>query len=915
MKRLLDAGALDRLRSGVEAAIAAVGTGLLRHRSNGRLRVALQDERLDRQEYYRQLLRLVYRLVFLFVAEARDALPQPAASEQARERYLCFYSMRRLSRLAGCCHGEAGDDLWQDLRMVMEKLYEGCPRLALPGPGSFLWSPEACPWLMQSECAGEDLLDAIRSLCFARVGKKVGESGRGSAVVDWRTVGAEELGSVYEILLELDPRIDHEAGTFALHSAAAGHERKTTGSYYTPSLLVECVLDSALDPVLEEAVARPNPEEALLSLRICDPACGSGRFLLAAARRMANRLAQVRTDEEEPSSGEIRRALRDVVGRCLYGVDLNPMAVELCRLGLWMEAPKPGRPLSFPDAHIKCGNALLGVTPALMARGIPDDAFRPVEGDDREVATRLRLRNRQERKGRQTSDRAADGTHQEIDPRQPPNHLAENGQARFLADAWCAAFFWPKQRGEPEEAAITEELWRRMQQDVSAAPHATRREVRRLAKEHRFFHWHLAFPQVFRKGCDTASRESASGGEPAGWTGGFDCVLGNPPYGKPPSASQLGSSLLGYRFSKGWRLTNVASLFIAIAALACRDLGHLSFVLPKSLTYVEGYSKTRESLLRAGSLLSLIDVRRAFKSVGLEQIILSFRRGPAQDRPFSTWRLERGETTWISDVSSGLCQELQMWPIYLEERHQEVLRTIKAQSEPLHRLCTKIDGRVQIFRGVGFQSRSQYHAQPGDPSAVQLLGGRNITGFVVWSPEDEPYRLCKMDHPDLEHDRRMLRQLTTRIVCKNVVSSDVKVEATILRPDQLTLDTINNILIDPCCGTPLEYITAVLNSSLSSWYLRNVLFNQSGLTMHLDKHYLGSIPVPRWHDDCWQRKILALSEQLLRTEARKFRKGVTNITSVQGRSRARIDKLLIRGLGIPLELAYPFRGPWPPLNG
>src|SRR5581483_6789349 len=169
--------------------------------------------------------------------------------------------------------------------------------------------------------------------------------------------------------------------------------------------LISCLLDTALDPVLDEAAGRG--EEAILELEVCDPACGSGHFLVAAAHRIAKRLAALRTGDEEPSPEATRAALRDVVSRCLYGVDANPLAVELCKVSLWLEALDPGRPLSFLDAHVKCGNSLLGTTAELMAQGIPDDAFKALEGDDKEVAKALRAQNRREREGQLSLEDAA----------------------------------------------------------------------------------------------------------------------------------------------------------------------------------------------------------------------------------------------------------------------------------------------------------------------------------------------------------------------------------------------------------------------------------------------------------------------------------------------------------------------------
>ena len=184
----------------------------------------------------------------------------------------------------------------------------------------------------------------------------------------------------------------------------AGTERKQTGSYYTPPELVRELVDSALVPVMEERLAAAktakNKEDALLALRVCDPASGSGHFLLAAARRIARELAKVRSGEEEPTPTEYRTAIRDVVRNCIYAVDKNPLAVDLCKVALWIEGHAAGLPLGFLDHHIKCGDSLVGVCelPVLM-EGIPDAAYKTVTGDDSAAAKHYRQRNRKERGG------------------------------------------------------------------------------------------------------------------------------------------------------------------------------------------------------------------------------------------------------------------------------------------------------------------------------------------------------------------------------------------------------------------------------------------------------------------------------------------------------------------------------------
>jgi hypothetical protein len=516
--------ALDKLRDGVQKALACLGTGFLRARGNRALQDALATGKLSTQDYYRQLLRLAYRLIFLFVAEDRGVLLDPAATPEARLRFERFYSTARIRRLADRRRGGPHPDLWQALRLTMDQLDNGYPDLAMPALGSFLWSRGACADLLAAELPNEALLDALRAMCTL-------QDGNVRRPVSWALIASDELGSVYESLMELHPRVNREAGTFELVTAA-GHERKTTGSYYTPSSLVDCLLDSALDPVLAEAAAAPNPEKAILDLKVCDPACGSGHFLVAAARRIAVRLARVRSGDAEPSPGAVGTALRDVVGRCLFGVDLNPMAVELCKVSLWMEALEPGRPLSFLDAHIQHGNAVFGTTAELMAGGLPDEAFTALKGEDKDVAGRLKKANKNwrqpglfsaaalapERTVAAVSARveaAGDDTRAAVALKEAAwRALAESPEAshaRLVADLWCAAFVWPKGSPAAEDAAPVRAVWEAAKENPASVPPETLAIATDLATRFGFFHWDLAFPQVMARG-------------------GFDVLLGNPPW-------------------------------------------------------------------------------------------------------------------------------------------------------------------------------------------------------------------------------------------------------------------------------------------------------------------------------------------------------------------------------------------------
>jgi hypothetical protein len=311
--------------------------------------------------------------------------------------------------------------------------------------------------------------------------------------VDYRNLDTEELGSVYESLLELHPQLNVEAAIFALE-VVAGSERKTTGTHYTPTPLVTNLLDTALEPVVADRLKaaeerwrqgddrsldalRRMREAALLSIKVIDYACGSGHMLIGAGRRLARHLARIRTGDEEPSPEAIRAAMRDVVRHCLYGVDINEMAVELCKVALWMESLEPGKPLSFLDKNIQCGNSLIGVAPGLDIAEVPDDAFQPLTGDDKKTATALRARNRRERGGqgsflRELFVEAGEETAAELESNLAEVEALDEDDLATVArkaaafadyerspayrrkrdeyDLWTAAFFWSIPAGDAE---------------------------------------------------------------------------------------------------------------------------------------------------------------------------------------------------------------------------------------------------------------------------------------------------------------------------------------------------------------------------------------------------------------------------------------------------------------------------------
>ena len=530
---------LGQLRNGVQQALEALGNGLLQHPENEALRTQLANGTLSGQELHRQLLRLVYRFLFLFTAEDRDLLfPRTLGQEDPRRRiYREGYSVGRLRELAirrSASEGPYGD-LWQTQKLMFLQLDQVSSPLGLPGLGG-LFAKRQCKALEQCELANRYLLRAIRAIGWFQAGDTLTR-------VNYRDLNTEELGSVYEGLLELHPQLERAGGSWQLsYGGGAGSDRKTTGSYYTPDQLVQLLIVSALLPVIADRLSKASTpqekEKALLAIRVLDPACGSGHFLLAAARRLALELARIRAGDEEPSEELRQECLREVVAHCIYGVDKNPMAVELCKVALWIEAVDPGKPLSFLDAHIQCGDSLVGVfDPKVLEQGIPDEAYKSLTGDDKPTCTSLKKENASFRQAGQKGTLQGTLNLQTSPPinrsqqrlkeieAMPETTLAEGSAKQAAYEAWeqertsdpqtlaadlyTAAFFLPKTTDSRPTVPTSEHLL--LLQSGQEIPGDLELAVEQAAKDFRFFHWHLTFGEVMENG-------------------GFDCVLGNPPW-------------------------------------------------------------------------------------------------------------------------------------------------------------------------------------------------------------------------------------------------------------------------------------------------------------------------------------------------------------------------------------------------
>ncbi len=625
----------SKLSEAVERGIVMLANGLLANADNHALRQWAAEQPDAPAAYYEALLKLIYRLLFVMVIEERDLIfpppetraddgldglrgPQPMAH---RDVYYQFYSLKRLRGLA-LNHRLANAreyDLWESLRNTFALFEPGGTGAKLgigPLAGS-LFGTQALSALQGGRVNNRVLLECLRGLSQF-------DNGQGGVMpVNYASLDVEEFGSVYEGLLEYAPHIDPKTLEFRF---VKGQDRSSSGSHYTPDELVQPLIKHSLEHLIADRTVAPDAAEPkreaaiqqLLQLKVTDVTCGSGHILLAAARRIGLEVSRLRSQEEQPNPMAIREGTRDAIQRCIYGVDRNPLAVELCKVALWLEAHVPGRPLGFLDHRIKCGDAIVGVGHLEdLQKGIPTEAFKTFTSEEKSLGAALRKRNQKERKDREArvggdyqtnllseqfsvKDRLAafrqnfarfaempERTVAEIEEKEAAYRKLSQGSnwwfIKTLCDVQIAQFFIPK---TDDKRVVTDSRFFEMMRgarDTQAEGAAVSE-----SSERRFFHWFLEFPEVF-----------------AG--GGFDCVLGNPPFlgglKIPDKIDEIAHEYLQSMFHASGR-ADLVSYFFRRTYTLIGSAGKISLLATNTISQGDTRIAGLQSILKLGGVIN-----------------------------------------------------------------------------------------------------------------------------------------------------------------------------------------------------------------------------------------------------------------------------------------------------------------------
>lgn len=401
----------NRIRNGLSRAVQTtmetIGNALLTSEgeSNDALRRAFIDGTMNAAQLNKELIHFIYRLLFLFIIEERglvyqipDSIDAPDYKQQCQwqDIYKKYYAASRLRRLSELSYLKQRQysDLWQGL-MDTFHLFEPDnfgEKLGIKPLGGVLFGAQTLHWLKQCKVSNKDLLAAFSAL------NEFTDERQQRVKINYSSLDVEEFGSVYEGILEMRPFVQpaHAASDWQF-GFVGGLGRKSTSSYYTRPDLVQNLIKTTLEPVIMKKMAQyattEEKEKALLNMKVCDAASGSGHIVLAMARTIAWYVCTLRTGEDNPASLDYRQALREVISRCVYAVDYNPDAVELCKVVLWIEGYCAGKPLSFLDHHIRCGNSVLGVSDLqMLIDGVPDKAL---TAEDKDTLKALKKMNQE----------------------------------------------------------------------------------------------------------------------------------------------------------------------------------------------------------------------------------------------------------------------------------------------------------------------------------------------------------------------------------------------------------------------------------------------------------------------------------------------------------------------------------------
>ena len=377
---------------------------------------------------------------------------------------------------------------------------------------------------------------------------------------------------------------------------------KKSASYYTPEPIVQYIVKNTIDPLIEKIVKETENKfeqiEKILALNILDPAMGSGHFLIGVVNYVASRICEI--EYGVILEDELIKCKRDVARRCIYGVDLNPLAVDLAMVSLWLETLSTDLPLSFLSAHLKNGNSLIGSQIEILYNKQTTlmESLKGREQFKRNVKDYLMLENMED-----SSPSAVKSKLEKYQKMQEKGTIYSN--LKFLLDCKTAEYFGL-------DIPVIGDFKAKIGDSLDFFSDEKWINVQNFSSKTKFFHWDLEFPDIFYD--ENGDKRN---------DGGFDIVLGNPPYGNsiPKEQRNILKNILTTLDGEEGSF-NASSVFLESVKKLIHSDGYLSFIIPNSISRAKEFKKIRDFLITNYTLLEIDDEGSPFNDVTLEMITI-----------------------------------------------------------------------------------------------------------------------------------------------------------------------------------------------------------------------------------------------------------------------------------------------------
>ena len=811
----------------------------------------------DTKIIHENCLILLYRLLFVLYAESRALLPLENSDYQSE------YS---LDGLATEIHHKLDNDAtmpklrsdyWTRLHNLFTLIDKGWDE-HIPQYNGGLFNPIRHVFLEENRIGNDVLAKVIHTLTRTTKRERIA----------YQDLAIQHLGNIYEGLLEYEPTVQSSPEKIVLTKDKT--KRKASGSYYTSDVIVRSMVEDTLGPLCERKTF-----EEILRIKVLDPAMGSGHFLVGVIDHLALELA-THPDVPAMTTGdtdtEIAYWRRRVVENCIYGVDINPMTVELAKVALWLHTVAKGEPLSFLDHHIRCGNSLIGANIADLAN-LP--VLKKSRRSNAEIQPALNMDfgftdTVSEAVGHyliieQMEGQTAEDIH--LMERELEHAQRTLRKHKEIANLWLSVHFGNTVERGNYHNALRALASRQANVNISTRLYSYQ-EAERLAEHYRYFHWEIEFPEVFRdaRGNDLENP-------------GFDAIVGNPPYG-----AELDSLEKAYlkTLIKETQNMNSAARFIDTAKnRLLKSDGVLAFIVPKSLLYVENWQSLAFALLEKTRVL--VDVEVAFKNVKLEQVIFIYDACYTENF-YTAHKFVNEAWTRKTPILRSYSDEFQAW--ICDVLPEEIQLGVK-----LNRIGLHIKDISKSTLGLYVD---RFLSSSGD---IKVIGGRNITRYGIEGAKGF------IAHGDIDAENRKVQWLQqSKVMSQRIVAHiqnpipHIKITSTVdTDGDIVNLGTVvNTVVTDETYN--MVFISALLNSTLINWYVYKFIFCSATRSMDLNNYYIGKIPVPLATPE-EQQPIVDLAERIM--AAKQENPKICMSTEEQG-----IDELVYKLYGlIPEEIA------------